>query len=535
MVKLTKTQLETKASKLVEFNDYEKFELFLYENPEFDINTINRKNYSLLHIAITNKSKECFDYILAHPKLIILSKIPKLEKFEISYYNYNFICDSEYVGEWAQEQDDDNDNDQNDADNDDDNSDDSDDNSDEDEDDDNSDEEDSDDNSDEDNDCSDNKDNYDDFEYSHYTGFNIALHKYINAPNFPNSYYVRELIKKNIYVSPGNLIKITNIPDMFNQIFPNVQNNILYMVHFLSLLIENNSEQTTYVYNLIKNQLTPDDLTKFVKKSIGHCNVTMLKLLISDGYDLRFISLSNNKYVDCLSYSLYAISNCYRSSNNSYNLLLIKFIFNYIKENSIFDDNLQNKFNAKMFVQVLLSNRNCITELVKEFDDLNQLNIVEDISPIIMDQFTKFILNGRTYIINLEMLNLLLTLKYCKTNIFDYINVKTIDVYVKTQHYVKEILSRLLSLLYIGKYHNMEPSEEVSKSLFIILKIQELGDVQAYYKKNIKHLPLPKKKPSTATAKITTKTRPAKTSKTSKTSKTGKSTNAIDDTNDIDV
>ncbi len=513
MVKLTKTQLETKASKLVEFNDYENFELFLYENPDFDINTINRRNCSLIHIAITNKSKECFDYILAHPKFIILSKIPKLGKFEISYYNYNFICESEYVGEWNQKQDnndsdhesDDNDSDNDDSDNDNDDSDDN----------------DSDDNESDDNESDDNNSNdsdsdesyimgekitdktvFNDSEYNHYTGFNIALYKYINAPNFPNSYYVRELIKKNIYVSPNNLMKLVNIPELFNQIFPKVQNNLLYMEHFLSLLIENNSEHATNIYNLIKNQLTSDILTKYIKKSFGHCNVTMLKLLINDGNDLRCIDLSNDKYIDCLSYSLYIISNCYRITNN-YNSLLLKFILNYIKENSIFDNNLQIKFNLKIFIQILLSNRNCITEIIKEFDDINQLNIVEDISPIIMDQITKIILGGRSYTINLPMLNLLMSLKYCKTNIFDYINVNTLSEYVKGQDFVKDILSKLLGLLYIGKYHNMEPSEEVSKCLFKIVQIKELGDVQAFYKKNIKHVPSQKKKQAPKTTKTT--------------------------------
>ncbi len=496
MVKLTKSQFETKITKMVENNDYENLETLISENPNYDINFINRRNASLLYLAISSKSKECFDYILSHPKFILHTKIPKINKTLLNLDYDCYIPDIDYdgssnndYGDWGES--------------------------------DNSDDQEAEPNDHEDSSDSNNSDDeyyhmdeevtadtkFSVLQYNHYVGIDASITRFINAPNLPNSHYIRELIKKKVYLSPKNLLLLENFSELFNKIFSNMQNNHIYMNNLLLLLIENKSTNINNVYNIIKNNMTQTDTNNCIKKSIKYNNIDMLKLLINDGHDIRMIDISGAnkpeyKYIDCLTYSIYMLTNTNKCFNN--------FMVTYIKENSLFSHELNNKFNPKLFVKVMLSKDNCHNDIIKEMDTIKQLEIEEDISPMIMTQFTKFLLYGSLESIQLESLNLLLGLKFCKSNIFEHMEVDRIFKYIESEaryYNLEVIINKVVGLLYLGKYHNMEPTEEIKTKLYKILKIKNLDDYQTYYKDNIKHDPLQQK---------TQKKTPVKKTKTKK-------------------
>ena len=91
MVKLTKFQIETKLATMVINNDHEQLGLFIGENSDADINGIvSKKQFGLLSLAIQNRCKECFDWLIANPNYTAIGNKPD-DDFDFADSNFYFL------------------------------------------------------------------------------------------------------------------------------------------------------------------------------------------------------------------------------------------------------------------------------------------------------------------------------------------------------------------------------------------------------------------------------------------------------------
>jgi hypothetical protein len=234
MVKLTKFQIESKLATLIQHNDFEQLESFIQTNPEISLNLhLDKKYCGLLSWAISNKSKECFDWILAHEKFTAkkFKIVPTYELYERNYYSIINFAD---VNNFEEEEPD-NENINPEPIN---------------------------------NHVESDNGIEDSLDYENIMGIEKAIEMYSRAPNFPNSYYLRELVKAQAYIFPEHLVKLERFPDLYNQACVNINLDFNYLLGLFIEQLATQSKMVIKTYEKIKNNLTPKQLSVVIKKTV---------------------------------------------------------------------------------------------------------------------------------------------------------------------------------------------------------------------------------------------------------------------------
>ena len=408
MVKMTKYQIENNLINLIQNNDYENLELFFLENQEVDINLeLTKKRDGLLGFAIFNKSKECFDWILAHPKFT-LKNIKPIEDFKLEDIDYILYNRDDSDDDSDDENNNDSDTDDNDNIN---NSD--------------TDDDDNDNNINEDSD-NDNELDYklkfkmNSYRYNMMLGINEALKIFNRAPNYANSYYLRSLLNAGIYIYPNIIIALENYSDIYNLALQNINISPNYLKNMLFNQVHNTrSLRVIDTFEKVKGHLNKKELSYLIKESIIRKQLTWLKYFISNCD--KPINIYIGKYKsDILTFCIYAMREDKKSLVNP----TIEIVLEYIKLNPLNSDN----FDSKYFIRNFLFGSNPIL-IAKNYDNLKQINIPVDLSVYVKDVILKWI-ESNWCKINYSNLNIILKLGWCKSNVFDHltnIDIKKIE------------------------------------------------------------------------------------------------------------
>ncbi len=464
MVKMTKYQIENKLIALIQNNDYENLELFFLENPTVDINLeLSKKNQGLLSLSILNKSKECFDWILSHPKLTLKYAKPN-EDFELEYVNYGL-----YDRDDEEEEDDEeveqaeqanpNPNYQNW----------------------NFNPDDLDEYSDNEVDVNNNLDDDNEehlnnslssYKYNIMLGINDALKHFNRAPNYANSYYLRALLNAGVYIYPYMIIELENYSDLYNLAIQNVNVNPKYLKHMLfGQVLESKSSRVIDTFEKVKLNLDKNEMSYLIKEAIQRKNSTWLKHFISHCVEVnRPIEIFDENFKsDILTFCIYAIG----KDKNSLINPCVDVVLDHIKSHPLDQAN----FDAKYFVRNFLFGSNSAI-IAKYYENLKQIQLPCDLSAHVKNSIVRWILNGWCQI-NYSNLNLMLKLAWCKTNVFDCLTnldmdkikeeVDSSNDYYRSNSHIKVFYQ----IAYVFYINNMDLGNTNSELLFDLFKFDE--------------------------------------------------------------
>ncbi len=409
MVRLTKTQTEKQLKKLIEYNDYEGLESFFMENTGTNFN-VKFKNgyetYGLLSWAITCKSKECFDWILAHPNFS-LKKFKPEESFNeydwdddyFGSYEYDFL-DSDEENEINQEDDEEQNNEQN-----------------------------------EDNEVDEDSGykmtRMDYWDFNTIVGVGVAINHFNRAPNYANSYYIRSLLNAGVYISSEELVNLTKYSELYNLAIQNINfsQNYLKTMFFNQIRLDN-QHKALETYEKIKNNLTPKLISIIIKDVIDNDRDEILKYLINDLHDISTITKNKNKNSDILTLMLYDM--CERNHNKSFNNCY-QVIYDYLKAKPL-DSSV---FDAYYFVQIFLFVAKIDVSRIIEshYNNFKQIQLPVDLTPYVKKCLLKWMYSK--YInLNYSNLNIILKLGWCKSNVFDLFTQNDLN---KIKKYKEEV------------------------------------------------------------------------------------------------
>jgi hypothetical protein len=439
MVKLTKFQFENKVSKLIENNDYENLEQIFIQNPDFSINHIFSKRFdSILNHACYMKSKECFDFIITHPKYKLHLKNPPLKltmdfiTTPILYENViennpNYDVDDAPVEEYYQ----------NNAANSDDEI----------------------DNQEDDNVKSINSD----WEYNNINAINKAVSIYKLAPNHANSFYLQKLITNGVYFCPNYLNQLEDYPEIYHQLFMKYHHDINYMKELLFDKIGSKYERFEQLYIKLKNQLTMKDKNIILIEAIDKNSMDIIKLLKNDGWDIRKIegktNTNSNFKVDSISYCINIAVKFYKQKSPSSDVF--KLLVKELRENP------QPLINPIYFITAIVSSDNVIHT---DYENFKKIDFGIDFGPFVFNCFKQFIMTKQYFHhVKLTNINIILELGLCKTNFWNFITDDNInsfsDLINEDEYWSEDIVEFIKAIVIISKNHNMEPSKDFIKKI----------------------------------------------------------------------
>jgi len=443
MPKPTLNQLENKVSKLIEFNDYERLELFLQEYPTFSINNINSRGFlSLLNEAASFKSRECFDFIISHPNYNLYQFVQKMNDDD---RNYILTPPLYFTDENADNKMDEN------ADNK------------------------MDENTDDENDgnlsLSDNKFNYYEYDYNIMNAIDISVAIYKNAPNQANAFYLKKLIVKGVYFDPEILNKLEDHPEFYYQILSKYQDNLLYMKKLLFDKIKIKSTKFESLFLTLKPNLNNEDLNKILNIAICHNLSYIINILKNSQFDIKYMNgwgINNFLKIDTISYCLSQIKNY--NKKKVVELELFKIILNeFINSESIY---LPNK---SYFLTSLFSAEKFLIE--STFNDLKKINFNIDFASDLMNNLIN-IIDKKYFFHHLKSINLEIIFKLglCKTNLWNYLTDSKLNFIVELSredaYWSADIKKFIKDLLIISLNNNFIPKKEHLKILSKIANIK---------------------------------------------------------------
>lgn len=437
------SQIENKLIKLVEYNDYEQLEKLIMEN-KFNINKpISKKNEILLGLSILYKSKECFDYLINHPSFNIHLKYPQLEidygywdRYKSDDESDEEQDDSESVSDSESEN-----QEQNDV---------------------NKDDEDNSEQSD-----SDNSElgyiSFTDDDYNRYLGVERAVNIFLNAPNFPNSYYLREMINHSFYISPKILAKFDNHNEIYNLIIMKIGSNNNYLINLLYQLIIKGAN-VDIIYEKVKNLLNINQKNNLIRVIMTSGRIYHVKLLLNDINNFNYPKSKANMF----KHVLFEINRTRYSRFGLFETQGYNEMLDYlIKTQPITNCKLTQLAKIIMY-------GSCTDRLVMFNDKLKQIKLEQDLSPHVAKVINKHIAEYYGQV-NWSSFNQLLKLGWCKTNIFEHIKIPPQDIErIKILGVEGDFMIGVFSM---GIYHKMDPS---SMFEYVIFK-----DYKKFIKENL--------------------------------------------------
>lgn len=436
MVKLTKGQIETKLATLVTNNDHEQLELFVAANPDANINgVISKKKQGLLSLAIENRCKECFDWLLANGNYTAIGNKPD-DKFNFPSSNF-YVLHQEYenLNPVAQPEPDDSDEDDN-----------------------------SDDSDEEDNLDNDEVDDINSYEYDGIVGTSKAIEMYTRAPNLANGYYLSRLIEAQVFFSPENLIKLENFPQMYGLACGSIMFTHDYLCTLLEKQILTNSSKASKTFDKLKPNLTPIQLSYFVKQTLANSsNFQFLKYLL-DIYGSKIKLIEYTKPTDILTFTLLM---SYHNDTKLIPTFLDMILTQYKKEP------VGDFFDAHMFVY------NFITYF--DYFKLNltgnlwkQLDLTVDLGPHIKAYLQWDFHKEKKYYFDEnfpihQQYNLFMMLKFlwCKSNPWDFTDNEKVKLHSKNQ--IKNENKKTKAHEYKAKYEKHDELKNKYKSIAYVL------------------------------------------------------------------
>ncbi len=479
MVKLTKGQIENKLATLVSNNDFEQLALFVGEQPEADLNAyIEKKSCGLLALAIKNKCKECFDWIISHPSFTTIAKKPTISNdfYEPNYYidlklkidgidKIFAIADSD---EESEQESDDEHIEANQA---------------------NSDEESEQESDDEHIEANQaNLEPIDFYSYDELIGVDKAIELYTKAPNIPNSYYLKKLIETNVFISPDSLVQLEKYPEIYHQVMGKIEFNQAYLIELFNMQI---SSKSSFVYDTIdklSQLVNPKTLSYLVKKVILANSIGTIKHLLKIfGSNVKLFNKA--RCTDVLTFSL-----CDTSGHRvSIQAEMIETVLTHV----LTDPLLGKSFDAQMFTINFLGNHNYL-QISNMWNKWNQLDLPVGLGPYVIKALKYYYLKLKSreystkkdWIHLISNLNVMLKAKWCRVNLWDFANHTSLQLYYK--RIFTEDIRRVLfeHIAYVLIANGQEPTEYAKKSMELLqIDYQDLVKVAPVWVNTFLKLP----------------------------------------------
>lgn len=466
MGKLTNFQIENKLIKMVEYNDFEVIEQFLNENP-YDINKLMAKKYdTLLGLAITNKSKETFDFLINYPGFNVHLKYPKLD--------LNCIVLNDYMYD-SEDDDDEEFNNLGQADNNQ-----------------NVDSDDEIENDDEKPPCH----NYSVFSYNRILGVERALQIYLNAPNFPNSHYLRSMINHNFLITPDILCRLDKYPELYNGILAKNSENTNYLICLLLNKVQYKQDIDT-IWEKVKDNLDINCKTRLFRHVINSGQSSYIKKFFTNPENFYVLN-DNNNMTHILTWVIYnMVDNQHMEDKTGFNILL---------------ENIRTapitNINLKLLTKNIIYGRYSQL-LLDNFEQLKQLDFNEDLSPHLIYSLKKQFKSSYDRI-NWTNLNLFIKLGWCKSNLINLLTFTNEEI--KEFNYADP--QSVNKILYMLVHHNMKPDLEFFCKYFKF-SLDDFADnkIKLWFDKNVEEIDKPKTKNTTDVKNTKTKKRTKKTNK----------------------
>jgi hypothetical protein len=464
MVKLTKGQIENKLATLVSNNDFEQLALFVGEQPEANLNAyIEKKSCGLLALAIKNKCKECFDWILSHSSFTAIAKKPTISNdfYEPNYYidlkllkidgddKIFAIADSDE--ELKQGPNDEHI---------------------------------------EANQIPDpnNEDAIDFYSYDELIGVDKAIELYTKAPNIPNSYYLKKLIGANVFISPDSLVQLEKYPEIYYQVMGKIEFNQAYLIELFNMQI---SSKSSFVYDTIdklSQLVSPKTLSYLIKKVILANSIgTIGYLLKIFGSNVKLFTKA--RCTDVLTFSL--------CDTSGHRVSILAETIETVLTHVLTDPLLGDNFDAQMFIINFLGHHDYL-QISNMWNKWNQLDLPVGLGPYVIKALKYYYLKLKSHeyskkkdwIHLISNLNLILKAKWCRVNLWDFANHKSLQLYYK--RIFTEDIRRVLfvHIAYILIANGQEPTEYAKKSMELLqIDYQDLvKEAHVWIEKNLPKL-----------------------------------------------
>ncbi len=427
MVKLTKGQIETKLATLVANNDHEQLALFVGEQPDANINgVLSKKQVGLLRLAIENRCKECFDWLLANPNYTAIGNKPNNKFIFLSSNFYVLHQEYEKLNPLAQPN---TEQEPNDLDE-------------------------------EDNLDNDEVDDINSYEYDEIVGTSKAIEMYTRAPTLANGYYLTRLIEAQVYFSPENLCKLENFSQMYGLACGSIMFTNDYLYELLEKQIILNLPRASETFNKLKSNLTPIQLSYFVKQTLANsCNFQFLKYLL-DIYGSKIKLLENNKPTDILTFTLLIRYH----KEVKFVPTFYKIILDQYKKEPVGDF-----FDAHMFVYNFITHYD-YSMLIQTANLWKQLDLTMDLGPHIKAYLQWEFHKEEIYhfpIYTQYHLFMMLKFSWCKSNPWNFTDNEKVKLYSKTQ--IKNENKKTKAHEYKAKYENHDKLKNKYKSIAYVL------------------------------------------------------------------